>query len=185
MHAVAREAAKSGMLVLAGSEVDILADGSLDYEDDVLAELDWVIASPHAALSQESQPATDRLVRAIANPYVCLIGHPTGRLLPVRRGLEPDMSKVVFAAARHGVALEINAHPLRLDLRDIHARMAVEARVPLCINADAHDSADFENLRYGILTARRAWATPENVLNAWPLERFRKWLKNRKQDAQW
>ena len=173
------------MLVLAGSEVDILADGSLDYEDDLLAQLDWVIASPHAALTQEMQPATARLVRAISNPHVTVLGHPTGRLIPTRRGLEPDMSQVIFAAARHGVALEINAHFYRLDLRDIHARMAVDARVPLCINTDAHGFADFENLRYGILTARRAWATPENVLNAWPVEKFQKWLQDRKQQAQW
>src|SRR5947207_2056781 len=84
-----RRGGKSGMLVLAGSEVAILADGSLDYEDDLLAKLDWVVASPHAALTQETQPATDRLVRAIANPHVCVVGHPTGRLVPARRGLEP------------------------------------------------------------------------------------------------
>jgi DNA polymerase (family X) len=188
IHSVAKEAAKSaggGILVLAGSEVDILADGSLDYEDDLLAQLDWVIASPHAALTQEMQPATDRLIRALSNPHVCVIGHPTGRLIPTRRGLEPDMSKVIFAAARHGVALEINAHYYRLDLRDTHARMAVEAHVPLCINTDAHSYADFNNLRYGILTARRAWATPENILNTWPVEKFQQWLKDRKQQAQW
>jgi len=185
IHAVAKEAAKSGMLVLAGSEVDILADGSLDYEDELLAKLDWVVASPHAALTQETQPATDRLVRAIANPHVCVVGHPTGRLVPARRGLEPDMGKVIFAAARHGVALEINAHYYRLDLRDSHARMAVEAQVPLCIDTDAHSYADFNNLRYGILTARRAWATAGDVLNTWPVEKFQKWLKGRKEQAQW
>jgi DNA polymerase (family 10) len=185
IHAVAKEAAKSGMLVLAGSEVDILADGSLDYEDDLLAKLDWVVASPHAALTQEMEPATQRLVKAAANPYVCVIGHPTGRLIPARRGLEPDMAKVIFAAARHGVALEINAHYFRLDLRDIHARMAVEAHVPLSINTDAHGLADFDMMKYGIVTARRAWATPDDVLNAWPVEKFRKWLKERKEMAGW
>jgi DNA polymerase (family 10) len=185
IHAVAREAAKSGMLVLAGTEVDILADGSLDYEDDLLAKLDWVVASPHAALTQETDAATQRLVKAVSNPYVCVLGHPTGRLIPSRRGLEPDMSKVVFAAARHGVALEINAHYFRLDLRDIHARMAVEAKVPLCINTDSHGLPDFANMQYGVLTARRAWAAPSDVLNAWPLEKFKKWLKERKQMAGW
>ena len=185
IHAVAQEAAKSGMLVLAGTEVDILADGSLDYEDDLLAQLDWVIASPHSALTQETEPATQRLVKAAANPYVCVLGHPTGRLIPRRRGLEPDMAKVIFAAARHGVALELNAHYFRLDLRDIHARMAVEAKVPLCINTDAHVLADFDMMKYGILTARRAWATPADVLNAWPVEKFKKWLKERKEMAAW
>jgi DNA polymerase (family X) len=96
-----------------------------------------------------------------------------------------SMSKVIFAAARHGVALEINAHYYRLDLRDFHARMAVDDHVPLCINTDAHSFPDFENLRYGILTARRAWATAEDVLNTWPVEKFKQWLKNRKQEAQW
>jgi DNA polymerase (family X) len=185
IQVVAKEAAKSGMLVLAGTEVDILADGSLDYEDDLLAQLDWVIASPHAALTQETEPATQRLVKALANPYVNVLGHPTGRLIPSRRGLEPDMAKVVFAAARNGVALEINAHYFRLDLRDIHARMAVEAKVPLCINTDAHGLADFDMMPYGILTARRAWATPADVLNAWPVEKFKNWLKDRKQIAAW
>jgi DNA polymerase (family X) len=185
IHAVAKEAAMSGILVLAGTEVDILADGSLDYEDDVLAQLDWVIASPHAALTQEMDSATQRLVKAASNPYVCVLGHPTGRLIPTRRGLEPDMSKVIFAAARHGVALEINAHYFRLDLRDVHARMAVEAKVPLCINTDSHSLADFDMMQYGILTARRAWATPADVLNTWPVEKFKKWLKERKQLAAW
>jgi DNA polymerase (family X) len=185
IHAAAREAAKSGMLVLAGTEVDILADGSLDYEDDLLAQLDWVIASPHSALSQETEPATQRLVKAAANPYVCVLGHPTGRLIPERRGLEPDMSKVIFAAARHGVALELSAHYMRLDVRDIHARMAVEAKVPLCINTDAHALAHFDMMKYGILTARRGWATPADVLNAWPVEKFQQWLKERKQMAAW
>jgi DNA polymerase (family 10) len=185
IHAVAKDAANSGILVLAGSEVDILADGTLDYEDDLLAQLDWVVASPHAALTQEMEPATQRLVKAAANPYVCVLGHPTGRLIPTRRGLEPDMAKVIFAAARNGVALEINAHYFRLDLRDLHARMAVEAHVPLCINTDAHGLADFDNMKYGILTARRAWATPADVLNAWPVEKFKKWLKGRKEMAGW
>jgi DNA polymerase (family 10) len=185
IRAVAKEAAKSGILVLAGSEVDVLADGSLDYEDDLLAQLDWVIASPHAALTQEMEPATQRLVRAMSNPYVTVLGHPTGRLIPTRRGLEPDMGKVIFAAARHGVALEINAHYYRLDLRDIHVRMAVDAKVPLCINTDAHGFPDFDNMPYGVLTARRGWAQPADVLNSWPVEKFTKWLKERKEMAGW
>jgi DNA polymerase (family 10) len=185
IHAVAREAAKSDMLVLAGSEVDILADGSLDYEDDVLAKLDWVVASPHAALTQEADAATARLVRVCANPYVHVVGHPTGRIVPNRRGLEPDMAKVVFAAARHGVALELNAHHARLDLRDTHLKLARDAGVPVCINCDAHGFEDFGELRYGILTARRGWLRREDVLNARPLEAFRRWLEDRKHQASW
>jgi DNA polymerase (family X) len=179
IHAVAKEV--KGILVLAGSEVDILADGSLDYEDDVLAKLDWVVASPHAALTQDSEAATQRLVRAAANPYVHVLGHPTGRLVPDRRGLEPDMQKVIFAAARSGVAVELNANYHRLDLRDIHLRMAVDADVPICINTDAHDLDHMDLMLYGILTARRGWVRKENVLNTRPLEAFKKWLKERRE----
>ena len=169
-----------GITVLAGSEVDILADGSLDYPDEILRELDWVVASPHAALSQESDAATARLVRAAANPLVDVIGHPTGRLVGGRRGLEPDMKAVVMAAARSGVALEINSHDLRLDLRDIHARLAVEMAVPLCINTDAHQREDMDKIIFGILTARRAWATAENVINTWPWEKIRQRRESRR-----
>ena len=183
IHAVAKQV--KGILVLAGSEVDILADGSLDYEDELLAQLDWVVASPHAALSQETEPATTRLMHAIANPHVCVIGHPTGRLVPTRRGLEPDMKRVVFAAARAGVALEINANCHRLDLRDTHAQLAVEAKVPLCINTDAHAFEDMDEMLFGILTARRGWAQPKDVLNTRPVEAFTKWLKARKSEAGW
>lgn len=184
IHAVAREA--KGILVLAGAEVDILADGSLDYEDDILAQLDWVVASPHAALSQETDPATQRLVRAAANPYVHVLGHPTGRIVGSRRGLEPDMQKVIFAAARNGIALEINANHHRLDLRDSHARLARDANVPICINTDAHAYEDFNEMPYGILTARRAWLSPTQVLNTLPLPAFKKWLKAKKdKDTDW
>jgi DNA polymerase (family 10) len=185
IHAVAANAIKSGILVLAGSEVDILADGSLDYEDDLLAKLDWVVASPHAALSQESDAATQRLVRAASNPYVCVMGHPTGRIVPSRRGLEPDMGKVIFAAARNGIAMEINANYHRLDLRDVHARMCVEAKVPLCIDTDAHSLPEFDQMVYGVLTARRAWATRADVLNTRTREGLQEWLANRKQMAGW
>ncbi len=171
IHAAAAKV--KGITVLAGSEVDILADGSLDYPDDVLRELDWVVASPHSALGQESDAATARLVRAASHPFVDVMGHPTGRLVGGRRGLEPNMKAVIMAAARSGVALEINSHDLRLDLRDIHARMAVEAGVPLCINTDAHQREDMDKIIYGILTARRAWARAGNVLNTWPWEAIR------------
>ncbi len=188
IHSVAKKAEKSaggGILVLAGSEVDILADGSLDYEDELLAKLDWVVASPHAALTQDSEAATQRLIRAASNPYVSVIGHPTGRIVPSRRGLEPDMQKVIFAAARSGVALEINANYHRLDLRDTHVRMAVEAKVPICIDTDAHSLVDFDQMQYGILTARRGWAAKADILNARTLDSFKRWLKERKNQSNW
>jgi DNA polymerase (family X) len=180
IHAAGAKA--KGITVLAGSEVDILVDGSLDYPDEILEKLDWVVASPHSALTQDSEAATTRLVRVASNPLVDVIGHPTGRLVSVRRGLEPDMQRVIFAAARGGVALEINSHDLRLDLRDVHSRMAVQAGVPLCINTDSHGAADMDNLIYGVITARRAWARASNVLNTWPLEKMLKWQKQRRQD---
>ncbi len=163
IHAAAKEAWRGGkgILVLAGTEVDILADGSLDYEDEVLAKLDWVVASPHAALAQESEPATTRLMKAMSNPYVHVIGHPTGRLVGSRKGLEPDMQKVVFAAARNGVALELNASSYRLDLRDAHLRIAADAGVMICINTDAHAFEDMDQLSYGIMTARRGGCARE------------------------
>ena len=185
IRAAAKEAEKSGILVLAGSEVDILADGSLDYEDEILTQLDWVVASPHTAFTQDTDAATQRLVRAVANPYVHVIGHPTGRKFPSRRGLEPDMSKVIFAAARNGTALEINANDERLDLRDVHVRMAVDAHVPICINTDAHALDNFNCMIYGILTARRGWASKGDVLNTRSLEEFKKWRKQRKEQAMW
>ncbi len=169
-----------GITVLAGSEVDILADGSLDYPDDVLEQLDWVVASPHSALTQEAEAATDRLIRAASHPLVDVLGHPTGRLIAGRRGLEPEMGRVVSAAARGGVALEINANEMRLDLRDAHAHLAVQTGVPLCINTDAHSAEQMDQLIYGILTARRAWARPENVLNTWPIEKIRQWQRQRR-----
>jgi len=162
--------------VLAGSEVDILADGSLDYDDDLLAELDLVVASPHHALSQDSATATKRLVKAIEHPAVRILGHATGRLVGKRKGLEPDMQAVIDAAQEHNVALEINANHHRLDLRDTHARLALEAGVKLAINTDAHGQADFDEAVYGVLTARRAGATKKDVVNCLTRKRLAKWL---------
>ena len=115
------------LTILAGSEVDILADGTLDYADDLLAELDIVVASPHAALTQDPKTATARLLKAVENPYVTIMGHPTGRLINRREGLSPDMGKLIDAAKERGIALEINANHWRLDLRDSHARLAIES----------------------------------------------------------
>lgn len=166
--------------VLAGSEVDILADGSLDFDDDLLAQLDIVVASPHAALSQDSQAATKRLLKAISHPLVHIIGHPTGRLINRRRGLEPEMDELIAAAMEHNTALEINAHWMRLDLRDIHVRAATRAGTLIAIDCDDHESSDFENLRYGISTARRGMLTPELCVNAWSRDKLLKWLKSKR-----
>ncbi len=165
-----------GITVLAGSEVDILADGRLDYEDRVLKQLDVVVASPHTALSQEPEAATKRLLAAIRNPYVHIIGHPTGRIVNQRPGLSPDLGKVIEAAKERHVALEINAHWLRLDLRDSHVRAAVDAGCLIAVDCDVHTPEDFDNLRYGVVTARRGSVTPEGCVNAWEAKKLREWL---------
>ncbi|MEO1235151.1 MAG: DNA polymerase/3'-5' exonuclease PolX [Planctomycetota bacterium] len=175
------EKLKDTITVLAGSEVDILADGSLDYPDDLLAELDWVVASPHAALSQDPAKATKRLTKAIENPYVHVVGHPTGRIINRREGLSPDMEALFRVAAEHGVALEINASPYRLDLRDTHAHAFVHDHGgTLSINTDAHGPGDLDNLQFGVLTARRAGASKQDVVNCWSKTKLNKWIKSRR-----
>ncbi len=165
--------------VLAGSEVDILADGKLDYPNSLLRELDIVVASPHSALSQDPKKATARIRQAIEHPCVHLIGHATGRLIGRREGLSPNMSELFKAAAEHGTAMEINANPWRLDLRDTHAKAAVEAGVMLAINTDAHSYADLDLLRFGIATARRAWVEPRHVVNCLSAKALRQWLSKK------
>jgi DNA polymerase (family 10) len=174
IHAANEEV--KGIDLLAGSEVDILSDGSLDYDDDVLAQLDWVVASPHVALRQEAKKATDRILRAIDSPYVNAIGHPTGRLINRRDGLPLDMAKVIERAKASGTALEINAAYPRLDLNDVHARMAVEAGCVLTINTDAHTTQGLSANRLGLAVARRAWVTKKDVLNCRTAAAIRKWV---------
>lgn len=166
-----------GMKVFAGIEVDILADGSLDLSDDVLAQMDVVIASVHSHFKQEPGEMTERLLRAVAHPNVSLLGHPTGRILLRRDGYDFDMDAVLQAAARHKVAMELNAYPDRLDLCERHLRMARERGVTVVINTDAHHTSHFEKIRYGILQARRAWLTKDDVLNTLPPEQFAKAVK--------
>ena len=165
-----------GITILAGTEVDILADGRLDYEDAVLAELDFVVASPHNPLRQDPDKATDRLVRAAENPYVNVIGHPTGRLIMRREGLSPDMAKVFKAAAAAGTAMEINSSYPRLDLNDLNARAAIRAGVMLSINTDSHSTDELELVEYGIHVARRAWATKADVINCMTWKQLSEWL---------
>ncbi|MBT3390316.1 MAG: DNA polymerase/3'-5' exonuclease PolX [Chloroflexi bacterium] len=166
--------------ILQGSEVEIKADGTLDFPDDVLAELDLVVASLHTSLGQPREQVTQRLINAIQNPHVDIIGHPTGRMIPDREGADLDMDAVLAAAVESGVALEINAHPSRLDLNDIYARRAAELGIPLSINTDAHAPQHFDLIYFGIATARRAWITPEQVLNCRDVDEILNWLRNRR-----
>ncbi|MBV9852285.1 MAG: DNA polymerase/3'-5' exonuclease PolX [Armatimonadetes bacterium] len=165
-----------GIACFAGSEVDIRADGTLDFEDALLAELDFVIASAHLHNNQGEAAQTKRLIGAIENPHVDLIAHPTGRLLGKRDPYPLDFDAVCEAARRTGTALEINSSPDRLDLSDAYARHACQQGVRLMVNTDAHAPDNYGLLRYGITVARRAWLTAEDVLNTRPLAAFRDWL---------
>ncbi|HET6934348.1 MAG TPA: DNA polymerase/3'-5' exonuclease PolX [Candidatus Angelobacter sp.] len=162
----------SGITMLAGIEVDILAEGELDLSDSVLEQMDLVIASVHSHFNQDSQQMTDRLLRAIENPHTSIIGHPTGRILLRREGYNFDCDKVFAAAAKAGVAMEHNAYPDRLDLRDQHLRMAKARGVKFVINTDAHHTSHMEKIRYGVLQLRRAWLTRDDVLNTLPVTEF-------------
>ena len=172
--------ATNGISILAGSEVDILVDGTLDYDDDLLGVLDVVVASPHAGLRAKPKQATKRLLRAIEHPLVHIIGHPTGRLIERRPGLEPDMNEIIAAAIEHDVALEINCHWMRLDLRDTHVRAAVEAGCKIAIDCDVHHPGDYDNLRFGVMTGQRGWLTPELCINTWGRDKLHKWLKSKR-----
>ena len=158
--------------LLAGSEVNILPDGDLDYADEALAALDWVIASVHTAFRMDAERMTARIVRAVEHPLVDALGHPTGRLIGRRAGYAVDVGAVIDAAARTGTMLEINSAPDRRDLDDIHARAAAAAGVRLLIDSDAHRTATLANTRWGVLTARRAWLSAGDVANTLPWERF-------------
>lgn len=165
--------------VFHGVEMDIRSDGVLDLPDEVLAQLDFVIASLHFSLGQERSVVTRRLMNAIENPHVDLIGHPRGQLIERRAPADLDMDVVFEAALKHGTALEINANPNRLDLEAPYARRAVEMGIPLSINTDAHTAEQMDLLYYGILTARRGWVEARHVINTWPVERFVEWIGSR------
>ncbi len=176
-----REEFAGQITLLHGTEMEIKADGTLDFPDEILAQLDIVVASLHVSMRQPREQVTERMLNAINNPHVDIIGHPTNRLLPDRAGADLDMEAVFQAAKENGTALEINANPQRLDLNDIHARRAIELGIPLTIDTDAHAPAHFDLLHFGVATARRAWAQKENVLNTWPVEKLLAWLNNRGQ----
>jgi len=161
-----------GIRLLAGIEVDILKDGSLDLENEVLAQLDMVVASVHSYMNLESAEMTDRLLAAIENPYTQIIAHPTGRLVLRRDPFHYDMEKILDAAKRHEVAMECNAYPDRLDLKDVHLRMARERGVKIVISTDSHTTANLQYMKYGVETARRGWIEKNEVINTLPLDHF-------------
>ncbi|MFZ0938282.1 MAG: DNA polymerase/3'-5' exonuclease PolX [Candidatus Sulfotelmatobacter sp.] len=167
-----------GITILAGIEVDILADGDLDLSDDVLAQMDVIIASVHSVFNQEPAKMTDRLLKAIANPNTSIVGHPTGRLQLRRDAYQFDMDAVLTAAAKHRVAMELNSYPDRLDLNDVHLRQAKQRGVKIVINTDSHHTSHLDKIRYGILQARRAWLTKDDVLNTLPAPQFAKGMKH-------
>jgi DNA polymerase (family 10) len=175
-----REAEKQmqGIRIFAGIEVDILGDGSLDLSDSVLEQLDIVIASVHSQFNQDRAAMTDRLLKAISNPNTSLIGHPTGRLLLRRDAYQFDLDAIFKAAAQARVAMELNSYPDRLDLSDVHLRMAKQHGVKIVINTDSHHTSHMEKIRYGITQARRAWFTKEDVLNTRPVQEFAKAMKH-------
>ena len=168
------------ILLLQGAEVEIRADGSLDYPDEVLAELDVVVASLHISLRQPRERVTARLLNAIRNPNVDLIGHPSGRLLGYREGADLDWDEVLPAARESGVALEINANPSRLDLDEVYARRAGEMGIPIAINTDSHAPDQMDLAEYGVSVARRAWLTPQQVITTWQPAQIREFLKRKR-----
>src|SRR5579862_2101200 len=167
-----------GIKIFAGIEVDILADGDLDLSDEVLAQMDIVIASVHSVFNQEPAKMTERLLKAIENPNTSIIGHPTGRIQLRRDGYQFDMHAVLTAAAKNKVAMELNAYPDRLDLNDIHLRQAKQHGVKIVINTDSHHISHMEKIRFGVLQARRAWLTKDDVLNTLPAAKFAQAMKH-------
>ncbi len=166
-----------GIRVLVGSEVDILKTGSLDYPDEILAQLDVVVCSIHSYFNLEREAMTDRMIAAIENPYTQIIAHPTGRLLLRRDPLDYDMEKVLDACAKHGVAMECNSYPDRLDLKDVYLRMCTERGVKVVISTDSHNTANLSFLRHGVTMARRGWLEKKDVINALPVVEFLRALR--------
>ena len=171
-----------GITLLAGIECDIRADGSMDLADDCLAELDVVVASVHSAFNQDEGQMTDRMLRAIANPFVDIIGHPTGRILLRRDSYKLDVGRIIDAAAQAGVALEINCQIDRLDLSDSHARAARDRGAKIVVSTDAHSRNGLRAMRWGVQVARRAWLTKDDVLNTRSVDGFRGGLRRVKQN---
>ncbi|MBP7051641.1 MAG: DNA polymerase/3'-5' exonuclease PolX [Phycisphaerae bacterium] len=169
-----------GTAILAGAEVDILAEGRLDFEDELLADLDWVVASVHSALGGTRERVTLRTLKAMDNPYVSCIGHPTGRLIGRREAMDLDMAAVIEHAARTGTALEVNCDPMRLDLKDVHCRMAVEAGVRLALGTDAHSPSSLTLMPFGVATAGRGWAQKTDILNTLSVAKVKSWIRSKR-----
>lgn len=169
---------RNNIKVLMGTEVDIKMDGTLDYPDEILRDLDVVVASVHSGFKMDRETMTNRIISAIKNPYVHAIGHPTGRLIGEREPYEVDIDLVIEAAAEYGKALEVNGSYPRLDLNDLHVRKAVDAGVKIIISTDAHSTAQLLFMRYGVGTARRGWVQKKDVLNVLPFGELHEWLKS-------
>jgi DNA polymerase (family 10) len=167
----------AGITVLAGIEVDILDDGSLDLPGDVLAELDVVVAAVHSKFDLPRAKQTARILKALDNPHVHILAHPSGRLIDEREPCDMDMPKVIRAARDRRVALELNAHPQRLDLIDTYCQMAKEEGVLVAIDSDAHNTFELDALRFGVGQARRGWLEKKDVLNTRSLKELRAWLR--------
>lgn len=170
----------SGITILSGTEANIHIDGSVDVPEELWPELDIIIGAIHSGFSKDADKMTERLVKAMKSGRIDILAHPTGRLLLSRQGYEIHIKQLIEAAVEYRVALEINANPLRLDLSDIHTRLAVEKGALLSINTDAHSRDELALMRYGVMTARRGWAEPEHVINTWPLAKLRAWLQERR-----
>jgi len=168
-----------GIRVLAGSEVDILKNGKLDYPDEILAQLDVVVCSIHSYFNLDRAAMTERMLAAIENPHTQIIAHPTGRLLLRREAFDYDMEKVLEACAGHGVAMECNSYPDRLDLKDVYLRMCKEKGVKVVISTDSHNTANLGFMRYGVTMARRGWLENKDVINTLPTKEFLEELRGK------
>ncbi len=169
-----------GITIFAGTEVDILADGSLDFDNKLLADLDFVIAAIHSGLTGPREKVTMRTLKAMDNPYINCIAHPTGRLIGQREPMDIDMAAVIKQAAQTHTALEVNANPWRLDLKDAHCKMAIEAKVMLAIGSDAHSTAGLGLMGYGVATAARGWATKNDILNTLSPAKLKNFVKTKR-----
>jgi DNA polymerase (family 10) len=161
--------------LLRSMEVDILKDGTLDLEDEMLEQLEWVTVSVHSYFGLPGPEQTDRVLTALSHPQVNVFGHPTGRIINRRGPIEIEIDEILQACAEYGVAVEINSHPNRLDLRDTHAWRARELGVPIVISTDAHRTEELDLIHYGVEQGRRAWLTPDDVLNTRPLDELLAW----------
>ncbi len=159
-----------------GAEIDINANGSLDYRNQILKQMDIRLVAIHSRFKSPKEEMTKRILKALENPYVNILCHPTGRLINQREPYEADLEKIFQTAKDNNVALEINSHPQRLDLHDIHIKQALEFGCKFAINTDAHSLDHFRFIEFGVAQARRGWLTEKDVINAWPLKKLEKWL---------